>query len=199
MEKFDPNILCKHASIIVFVGSVIEDIISYLKAQRVIVMTKNDSFYPKHIHPLYIYNEYRPDKIRNILLVQEKSKENILIILDDICEITKDPIIKQLFLNSRRLNITIIISFQYPVVLPRFIIVDFLFVENIPKEYILKLYNSFFIYLLKYEDFRMEYEKEGYLVYDKISGIFRHYPEERDYKIGSDEQWIELNSKMKHV
>ncbi len=223
IERFDPNILKDiHTSVIVVIGkngsgksTMIEDIISFLKIPIAIVMAGTEDFYSKHIHPLYIYDEYRPDKIKAIISSQTKKlnefkkkypdkiftdfrEYDILIVIDnlDYDTIMKDPSIKQLFFNSRCLNIIFIISLQENLHIPPSFRsnIDFLFIGDMTEKYMNKLCKQF-------EIFSKATTNYEYLVLDTTTNnVFSyHVTEEREYKIGSDEQWISLNSKMKYV
>jgi len=211
IRRFNPTILeykrlHGHAPVMAVIGkrgsgksTLIEEIIYYLKVPTAIVMSGTEisnSFYSKHIHPLFIYDEYRADKIQAIISAQTKKatemqhrypdkkftdfpEHGILIIMDDLAydnKMMKDPGMKQLFFNGRHLNITLIMSFQYLVAIPPAFRtnIDFLFVgRDITKEYMEKLYKLFFGIFEKFAEFRMVFIKAttdyGYLVLNKTT------------------------------
>jgi hypothetical protein len=211
IRKFNPMILEHkrthgHAPIMVFVAkrgcgksTLIEDIVSFLSVPTAIVMSATEfsnGFYSKHIHPLYIYDEFRPDKIQKIFEEQTKKadafvlkypdkkftdcpEQGILIIMDDLAfdaKMMKDPVMKQLFFNGRHFNITLVMSFQYLVAIPPAfrMNIDYLFVgRDISKEYIDKLYKLFFGIFDTVRDFktvfRVATKDYGYLVLDKTT------------------------------
>jgi len=81
--------------------------------------------------------------------------------------------------------------------------IDIILIEDIPQEYIRKVYESFFRVFENIDKFKTAYKETisncGYLVLDRTyNKVFWYRPKEgREYKIGTDREWLELNGKMK--
>ncbi len=210
LYKFNPRILEKkrlncHAPVIACVGkrgsgksTIVEDLLYNLKdVPMVICMSgteEGNGFYSKHIHPLCIYNEFRPDILKNVISSQ-KNKINklqaegqdpkdhpeigVCVLMDDLQSdkrLMKDESFKWLFLNGRHYHITVIITCQYMMAMPPDLRtnVDYIFAckEN-KKDNIERLYKYFFSIFDKYADFKKVFAEctndFGCIVIDNVS------------------------------
>ncbi len=210
--RFNPAILEHnrkngHSPIMVFVAkrgcgksTIISDIVSHLGVKAAIVMSGTEEangFYSKHIHPIYIYNEFKSEKLEQIINMQKKKAHNIkmesggtkkladypdlgiLIIMDDLAydsKMMKDPVMKEIFFNGRHYNITLIMSFQYLMNIPPAFRsnIDYVFVgRDVTREHMDKLYKYFFGIYAKAEEFREAFKKYtedySYMIIDRTS------------------------------
>ena len=166
LKKFDPSNISPNR-VVLFIGKrntgksvLVRDILYFhRKIPAGIVMSpteESNSFYQDMIPDLFIYNDYKPDVIENIISRQRKcvkNKEpnsNAFILLDDCMydkKITKDPNIRGIFMNGRHWNILFMLTMQYCMDLSPDLRanIDYVFVlrENIiaNKE---KIYKNFF-------------------------------------------------------
>ncbi len=166
LKKFDPSNISPNR-VVLFIGKrntgksvLVRDILYFhRKIPAGIVMSpteESNSFYQDMIPDLFIYNDYKPDVIENIISRQRKcvkNKEpnsNAFILLDDCMydkKITKDPNIRGIFMNGRHWNILFMLTMQYCMDLTPDLRanIDYIFVlrENIlsNKE---KIYKNFF-------------------------------------------------------
>ena len=83
----------------------------------------NEYAYTDTKHIKLIYHRWDNHIIKNLLITQKKSKKKTICVFDD-CFVThgsweSDPYMIDLFLNSHKYNVHIIIGFQYPIAMCR--------------------------------------------------------------------------------
>ena len=147
LKRFDMRLL-KSGSVVVLLGKretgksfLVRDILYHnrdIPVGTVISGTEGaNSFYSHMIPPVYIYDEYKPEIIVNVLkrqqMVQKEMKHEIakygstnidpraVLILDDClydASWTKDKNVRSLFMNGRHYHETFIITMQYCMGIP---------------------------------------------------------------------------------
>jgi len=230
-----------NAPVIVMIGkrgsgksTIIQDIMFFMKKVPATIAFSGtedgNGFYSKHIHQAFIYNKYDQGALDSIVARQKKYVHDlknkgidpktcpeigIFIIMDDLAyddKMMKNEAMKEIFFNGRHYHITVVISFQFMMMLkPAYRAnIDYVFIcRDNKNDNIKRYYDYFFGIFDSFEDFKKVFysctNDFGCLVLDNTCRTnkiedqvfwYRAKPD-RKFKIGSDAMWEQWNKHLR--